>query len=343
MKNLAERNKICVFGVVLLYALLCQCLCLLILLSLAFFGGKIDNPFFLLIVLTLSELYVIPKFIRNAKTLTKASKIINKIPQYYLDIFGDNIKIHALDGDYLIKFSDIKRLNYSYDRPILFARFILPHSNDHYELIFSSKIKDSAYALYGNMKNEFRQSTYRKKKTKHGIIFITTKDYFFLLPEIKNVEECFNELKKITNYNSKETNELNNVDEFIDKLYFQISESSPSRNDLTYNEQKFLSLVDLICGSYIPDVDEVIKYLEELGAENYVNIVKETKAEIDRYNPNEKSKQNKFEIQLANSVKILNEEDPFYKAYLLPFAKKHLAEHVKACRNTNSKEETRNK
>ena len=105
---------------------------------------------------------------------------------------------------------------------------------------------------------------------------------------------------------------------------------------------KNFSLVDLVTGSYIPDVNEVIKYLEELNAESYVNKIKETKADIDRSDLKNKAKQEEFEIQLANNMKALNEEEPFYEKYLLPFAREHLAEHIKKCESKKATSKSKN-
>lgn len=341
MKNLAQRNRVNLFGQILLFILIHYSLVFLLLLALTFcLDGAV---IFSAVLILLWELWHTPKFIKNIIELKRAIKTINKTPEYYLEVFGDNIKIHALDGDYLIKFSDIQRLNYSYERMVCLSHYIIEYTHPFVTFKFNSnsKKKDSYYSDY-TMEGDFYKSYLVKKKTKHGIIFITTKSHFFFLPEIKNVEECFNELKQITNYTSKYTEEAKKLDDFIDEMYFQISESTSSRNDLTYDEQKFLSLVDLVTGSYIPDINEVIKYLEELNAESYVNKIKETKADIDRSDLKNKAKQKEFEIQLANNMKTLNEEEPFYEKYLLPFAREHLAEHIKKCENKKSTSKSKN-
>ena len=327
MKNLAKRNKINVFGLMSLYLFICLIsLIALFVLDMFIFNDEIIIG---LIVNGFVLIFAIPLFVKNAKELYKILKLLSKKPEYYLEVFGDNIKVNALDGQYTINFKDIQRLNYSYDRALISANFLLMYGNHKYKLNTNSEKSKSTYIMF-DLSKEFVQGLKNRKKTKHGILLITTNDYFFALPEIENVEECFNELKELINYTpSIKENEKDDYEDFLADLYNNIMRSNKEEN-LEYNEKKFLSLVNMIEGSSYFDIEVNMKYLEELGATNYVNLLKEAKDEIDnlRIN-NEIINGEDFAVQLLNKIRLLDEEEPFYKIYLVPFAKENLSKYIK--------------
>lgn len=152
-----------------------------------------------------------------------------------------------------------------------------------------------------------------------------------MLPEIENVEECFKELKELVNYTpiTKE-NEKDDYEDFLADLYNNIMRSNKEKN-LEYNEKKFLSLVNMMEGIVHFDIEENIKYLEELGATSYVNLLKEAKKEIDNASINsEIINAEDYAVQLLNKIRLLEEKEPFYKIYLVPFAKEHLSKYIKS-------------
>ena len=330
MKNLAKRNKINVFGLTSLYLFICLIsLIALIVLDMFIFSIFSNEIITGLIINSFVLIFSIPLFVKNAKELYKILKLLSRKPEYYLEVLGDSIKVNALDGQYTINFKDIQRLNYSYDRALIRANFLLMYGNHKYKLNTNSEKSKSTYIMF-DLSKEFVQLLKNRKKTKHGILLITTNDYFFALPEIENVEECFKELKKLINYNPTiKENEKNNYKDFLAVLYNNIMRSNKEEN-LEYNEKKFLSLVNMIEGSSYFYIELNIKYLEELGAINYVNLLKEAKDEIDnlRIN-NEIINGEDFAVQLLNKIRLLDEEEPFYKTYLVPFAKENLSKYIK--------------
>jgi len=327
MNKLAKRNKINVIGQTFLYLLLSvfSLFAILLLFMLMFSEEPIIGFIFAIIILIVT----IPLFAKSAKDLYKILKLLKSKPEYYLEIFGDNIKVNALDKEYTINFRDIERLNYSYDRPLICANFLLMYGNHKYKLNTNSEKSKSTYIMF-DLSKEFVQGLKKRKKTKHGILLITTKDYFFALPEIENVEECFNELKELINYTpSVKENEKDDYEDFLANLYNKIMSSNKEEN-LEYNEKKFLSLVNMMEGSSYFDIEINIQYLEELGATNYVAILKDAKTEIDnsRIN-NEIINGEDFAVQLLSKIKLLDETEPFYKLYLVPFAKENLSKYIK--------------
>ncbi len=322
MNKLAKRNKINVFGTTLLYIslyFLALVVALIIFLTIGIVWGTIGV---ILLLIT------IPYFVKNTRELHKILKLLDSKSQYYLEIFGDNIKINALDREYTINFSDIQRLNYSYDRPLISANFLLMYGNHKYKLNTNSEKSKSTYTMF-DLSKEFVQCLKNNKKTKHGILLITTNDHFFALPEIENVEECFKELKQLINYiPSVKENEKNEYQEFLGRIYLNIMESK-KKEKLDYNEEKFISLVNMIEGAFEFDLEKNIQYLEELGATNYVTLLKRTKIDIDNSKINNKIvNAEDIVVQLFNKIRILDETDPFYKIYLIPFAKENLSKYI---------------
>lgn len=180
-----------------------------------------------------------------------------------------------------------------------------------------------------DLRNEYIKGVKNNKKKKHGILLITTKDYFFVLPEIKNVEECFTQLKNLINYNpTQKENEKNDYKDFIDKMYSDIMKSK-NKEDLGYYEERFISLVNMMEG--LINIEKDIQYLEELGAFNIVNLLKEKKEEnIDESKIDSKDFNVEDDmLELLNKIKLLDEQEPFYEKYLVPFAKEHLQEYIK--------------
>lgn len=330
MNKLAKRNKINAVGTVLLYIFIN--VILLVLFSMLRLVITIDYGIILKIWLGIMFLIILIFLLiylcKNSKELYKILKLLKSKPGYYLEINGDNIKVNALDGEYTIKFSDIERLNYSYDRPLISANFLQMYGNWKYKLNTNSIKSKSNYTMF-DLKDEFIQVLKNDKKTKHGILLITTTDYFFMLPEVENVEECFRELKELINYTpSIKENEKDDYEEFLADIYNNIMGSNKEEN-LEYNEKKFMSLVNMIEGAVYFDIEVNIQYLKELGATNYVNLLKEAKMEIDnaRINNNIINGED-FAVQLFNKIKILDEKEPFYKTYLIPFAKEHLSKYI---------------
>lgn len=326
MNKLAKRNKINVMGTSLLYISLC--FITLVASSILFLIMFNQEIILGLIVVGILLIATIPFLVKNAKELHKILKLFNSKPEYYLEVYGDNIKVNALDREYTINFTDIERLNYSYDRPLISADFLLMYGNHKYKLNTNSEKSKSTYTMF-DLSKEFVQGLKNRKKTKHGILLITTNDYFFALPEIENVEECFNELKELINYTpSIKENEKDDYEDFLADLYNNIMRSNKEEN-LEYNEKKFLSLVNMIEGSSYFDIEINIQYLEELGATNYVNLLKEAKIDIDNSRINNKIINGEdFAVQLFNKIRILDEEEPFYKTYLIPFAKENLNKYI---------------
>lgn len=326
MNKLAKRNKINVMGTTLLYISLCF---ITLIASLILFLIMFNQEIIIgLIVVGILLIATIPFLVKNAKELHKILKLLNSKPEYYLEVYGDNIKVNALDREYTINFRDIERLNYSYDRPLISANFLLMYGNHKYKLNTNSEKSKSNYTMF-DLSNEFVQGLKTNKKTKHGILLITTNNYFFALPEIENVEECFKELKELINYTPiiKE-NEKDDYQDFLANLYNNIMSSNKEEN-LEYNEKKFLSLVNMIEGSSYFDIEINMQYLEELGATNYVNLLKEAKIDIDNSRINNKIINGEdFAVQLFNKIRILDEEEPFYKTYLIPFAKENLSKYI---------------
>ena len=326
MNKLAKRNKINVMGTTLLYISLCF---ITLIASLILFLIMFNQEIIIgLIVVGILLIATIPFLVKNAKELHKILKLLNSKPEYYLEVYGDNIKVNALDREYTINFRDIERLNYSYDRPLISANFLLMYGNHKYKLNTNYEKSKSNYTMF-DLSNEFVQGLKTNKKTKHGILLITTNNYFFALPEIENVEECFKELKELINYTPiiKE-NEKDDYQDFLANLYNNIMSSNKEEN-LEYNEKKFLSLVNMIEGSSYFDIEINMQYLEELGATNYVNLLKEAKIDIDNSRINNKIINGEdFAVQLFNKIRILDEEEPFYKTYLIPFAKENLSKYI---------------
>ncbi|MBQ8430975.1 MAG: hypothetical protein IJX26_03445, partial [Clostridia bacterium] len=306
--------SLCLSTILLLWAL-----CLILFVDAIIVGFILGGVF---------AIIVLPSFIKNLKELNRILKLLNSKPEYYLEIYGDNIKVNALDKEYTINFKYIERLNYSYDRPLISANFLLMYGNHKYKLNVNSKKLKSTYTMF-DLSNEFVQGLKTNKKTKHGILLITTNDYFFALPEIENVEECFKELKELINYNPTiKENEKDEYQEFSGKIYLNIMESK-KKEKLDYNEEKFISLTNMIEGSFEFDLEKNIQYLEELGATNYVNLLKEAKTDIDNSRINNKIINGEdFAVQLFNKIKILDEKEPFYKTYLIPFAKEYLSKYI---------------
>ena len=106
--------------------------------------------------------------------------------------------------------------------------------------------------------------------------------------------------------------------------------NSNKEENLDYNERKFLSLVNMIESFDVGfDLEKNIQYLEELGASNYVNLLKDTKIDIDNSRKSNKIiNAEDIAVQLYNKIRILDEEEPFYKTYLIPFAEDHLGKYI---------------
>lgn len=332
MNKLAKRNKINSLGIVLLYIFLN--IIALIGITILWFVFTSHDAIITQICIGLIILIILVFLIinvgKNVKELHKILRLLKSKPEYYLEINGDNIKVNALDKEYTIKFSDIERLNYSFDRPLISANFLQMYGNDKYKLNTNSEKEKSNYTMF-DLSHEFVPTLKNNKKTKHGILLITTKDYFFMLPEIENVEECFRKLKELINYvPSIKENEKDENQNFLANLYNNIMSSKKEEN-LEYNERKFLSLINMIEGFDVGfNIEENIQYLEELGAVHYAILLKETKMEIDNAKVNNKIINGEdFAVQLFNKIKILDEKEPFYKTYLIPFAKEHLSKYIK--------------
>lgn len=327
MKKLARRNKINVIGQSLLYFFL-NFIALTIAISvfLIMFNEEIIVG---LICIVIIVIVTIPLLVKNLKELKRILKLLNSKPEYYLEIFDDNIKIYALDGEFTIKFGDIERLNFSYDRPLMFANFLLMYGNYKYKLNTNSEKSKSNYVMF-DLSNEYVKCKNNDKKTKHGILLITTKDYFFALPEIENVEDCFQELKELVNYSHEiKESEKDEYQDFVGKVYSNIMESK-KKEKLDYNEEKFIALANMIEHILDFDLEKNIHYLEELGATNYVNLFKDAKADIDKIELNhEFINTEDFAVQLFNKIRILDEEEPFYKTYLVPFVKENLNKYIR--------------
>lgn len=163
MNKLAKRNKINVWGTSLLYislsfiALVAILLWVLILFNQEIIIGLIGVG--ILLIAT------IPFLVKNAKELHKILKLLNSKPEYYLEVYGDNIKVNALDREYTINFTDIERLNYSYDRPLISANFLLMYGIHRYKLNINSKKSKSTYTMF-DLRNEFVQGLKSNKKNK---------------------------------------------------------------------------------------------------------------------------------------------------------------------------------
>lgn len=330
MNKLAKRNKINAVGTVLLYIFINAILLVgLFMLWLVF---TIDDVIITMIwkgiILLIIVIFLIAYLVKNTKELHKILKLLKSKPEYYLEISGDKIKVNALDGEYTINFADIERLNYSYDRPLISANFLQMYGNWKYKLNTNSVKTKSNYTMF-DLNNEFIQVLKNDKKTKHGILLITTQEYFFMLPEIENVEECFKELKELVNYTpSIKENEKDDYEEFLADIYNNIMSLKKEEN-LEYNEKKFVSLVNMMEGIVHFDIEINMQYLEELGATSYANLLKEAKREIDNASiNNEVINGEDFAVQLFNKIKILDEKEPFYKLYLIPFAKENLDKYI---------------
>lgn len=326
MNKLAKRNKINVIGTSLLY---CFLFLITILLSSILFMIVFNQEIVIgFIGWAILLIVCIPYFIKNVKELYKILKLLNSKPQYYLEIYGDNIKVNALDKEYTINFRDIERLNYSYDRPLIFANFLLMYGNHKYKLNTNSEKSKSTYMMF-DLSKEYIKGVKDTKKTKHGILLITTTDYFFVLPEIENVKDCFNKLKELINYTStQKENEKNEYQDFLGKIYLNIMESNKSEK-LDYNEEKFVALANMIEGVPEFDIEKNIQYLEELGAFYYANLLKNEKADLDNLKADNKIVNvEDFIVQLLNKIRLLDEQEPFYKTYLVPFAEEHLRKYI---------------
>lgn len=327
MKKLAKRNKINVFGQSLLYTTLCLVsLIVLWLFSLIFLSDEIIISAILGSVMVI---IMVPIFIKNLVEFVKILKLINSMPEYYLEINNGYIEVNALDKKYLINFKDIKKLNYSYDKPLIASNLLTMYGNHKYKLNTNSEIQMSNYTMF-DLSSEFVQGLKTDKKTKHGLLLITTKEHFFVLPEIENVEECFNLLKQLVNYTPivKESESKENA-EFVEKIYSSIVESNKDK-ELEYNEKKFIALTNMLEMIYDFELEENIKYLEELNATNYVTLLNNIKSDINkvRLTPNPLTPED-IAVEIFNRVKILNEIEPFYKLYLIPFAKENLSKYIK--------------
>ena len=121
----------------------------------------------------------------------------------------------------------------------------------------------------------------------------------------------------------------NNYDiNFIGKIYSQIVESH-KKGTLDYNEEKFVSLANMIEGAFDFDIEKNIQYLEELGAIHYSEILKKTKIEIENSKINNRIvNPQDIAVELFNQIRILDEKEPFYKTYLIPFAKENLSKYI---------------
>lgn len=325
MKKLAKRNKINVMGITLLFFALCI---VSLLVALALFSIMFSDQIILGLILDGIFLIIcIPLCVKKAKELNKILKLLNSKSEYYLEIYGDNIKVNALDGEYTINFKDIERLNYSYDRPLICANLLFMYGNHKYKLNTNSEKSKSSYVLF-DLSSEYIQALKNGKKTKHGLLLITTKDYFFVLPEIENVEECFMELKTLINYipTTKE-NEKKESQDYIEKLYENIMARNKNYEKTGYNEKKFIELVNMLIGISSFDIEKNIQYLEELGATNYSNLLKNIKLEFE--NKNSDINAEDFAVELFNRVRLLDEQEPFYTNYLIHFAKENLSNYIK--------------
>ena len=153
MNKLAKRNKINVMGTSLLYISLCF---ITLVASLILFLIMFNQEIILgLIVVGILLIATIPFLVKNAKELHKILKLLNSKPEYYLEVYGDNIKVNALDREYTINFTDIERLNYSYDRPLISANFLLMYGNHKYKLNTNSEKSKSTYIMF-DLSKEFQ-------------------------------------------------------------------------------------------------------------------------------------------------------------------------------------------
>lgn len=136
-------------------------------------------------------------------------------------------------------------------------------------------------------------------------------------------------MKALINYNPTiKENEKNEDIELIGKIYSNIVESK-KKEKLDYNEEKFIALTNMIEGAFEFDLERNIQYLEELSATNYVNLLKNTKIDIDNSKLNNKIvNAEDIVVQFFNKIRILDEEEPFYKTYLIPFAKEILSKYI---------------
>lgn len=323
MTQLFKRNKINTAKTVLLYILIA-----LIVVVFAFVMIAIDGELTTVTTICVAVFLIIclSSFIKNTKNLYKIAKLLNSKPEHYIEVSENSIRVHALDKDYDISFQDVLKLNYSFDRSLIGANFLQLYANNGYRLNVNSKKEDSTYSAF-DLSQEFVPCLKNNKKTKHGILLITTQEYFFVLPEIADVEKDLDIFKKLINYIPKDNEKSKEVD-FISKIYQNIY-SSKKESQFNYNEYKFLSLTNMM-ESCDFEMDKNIIYLEELGATNYANILKNAMIEIKNHEPS----QEKFDgadkaIQLFNKIKILDEKEPFYKTYLIPFAKEYLSEYIK--------------
>lgn len=323
MTQLFKRNKINTAKTVLLYLSI-----VLIAVVFAFVMIAIDGEMMTVTTIFVAVFLIIclPSFIKNTKNLCKISKLLNSKPEHYIEVFENSIRVHALDKDYDISFQDVNKLNYSFDRFLIGANFLQLYSSNEYRLNVNSKKENSTYSAF-DLSREFVPCLKNNKKTKHGILLITTQEYFFVLPEIADVEKDLDTFKKLISYMPKDNEKSKEVD-FIIKIYQNIY-STKKENQFNYNEYKFLSLTNMM-ESCDFDMDKNIIYLEELGATNYANILKNAIIEIKNHEPSQGKVDGADKaIQLLNKIKILDEKEPFYKTYLIPFAKEHLSNYIK--------------
>lgn len=192
MTQLFKRNKINTAKTVLLYISIA-----LIVVVFAFVTIAIDGELitFATICVAVFLIICLPSFIKNIKNLCKISKLLNSKPEHYIEVFENSIRVHALDKDYDISFQDVIKLNYSFDRFLIGANFLQLYSTNEYRLNVNSKKENSTYSAF-DLSQEFVPCLKNNKKTKHGILLITTQEYFFVLPEIADVEKDLDTLKK---------------------------------------------------------------------------------------------------------------------------------------------------
>jgi len=317
MNTFAKRNKINKF--LMLFKLCSLWIISLIILMFTFLWltiSLIDNFLFFILAESTLVFTLISLFIKNFTAITKIINLINSVPEYYIELNNSFLNIHSLDGFFTIELKDITKLNYSYDRCLIASELLQQYGNKYKLNTNSIKLK-SMYTLF-DLSREYVPIIAKTKPTTHGILFITTQSHFFILPEISNVLNDFETLKTLCPNISYNTNTNN----YIHKIYDKITECKDFK-DLNNTEQKVVNIINMFEHNLEFSTELSIQFLAELQATNYLQCLYEFNENLKTTTNKSSELQEDIVVQLLNKLEILNEEDPFYENYLIPYIKEH--------------------
>ena len=330
MKNLAKRNTIPHFRSILsLTCIVIISIFLFIIMEIAIMADMTNAPtdpsytppLIVRIILAIIAFIVLIKvsinLIKNIISVSKIIKKVNSCPEYLLEVDNDTLRINLMNTVYDIKLDDITQINYSYDRTPIFSKLLSLETRTSYSLNTNTQKENSIYPLL-NLDYDYVPLT-NLKKSKHGILFISTETQFFVLLEINNIDKCFYELKQLCSNLTKTPNTSN--EDYIKTIHYKISTTKDAK-DFTPEEASFINIVNMMERKPF-SIDDSIKFLTENNIEKYLYIVLDYKQNMKNTPYSKPNKRQFLFNQFYRDLRSLNDEDPFYENYLIPFVQRN--------------------